>query len=703
MRNSLQQDSISWTPPWPLWRDSATAAMQEPAILRFATDDFMEELQRLLAADPTKLRGFLAVPETWRGIQTSDRTLSPAAGRIQLLERLGVTARRGTAATTARSQPHSSVAGRTLKLYQPAHQRFYLVGASLICQRPGMPDRRIEKGNEERGSFVIRRFFPPTPAASDDNLPGFNQATWTECAFVAQTEGGFAWQEVAAAGSADEARRVVLSEEERLPLFPMNFTEDNQRTRRMLAGLIPVGRREAYQAAARKTSSDAPAGGGSTELTARLVLFRKLVSEPWKALVDRAVFFKRAGTESVNGNTSPPTVDELRRFRSDVETSSWLLLADLREFLATYVPTVWAQIQATTTSPAITPSPGSLLGDSLALYTSLLNTRFGRFLSTNPLPTTITNGVEASRTTVATCVADALKRLTQPVIDAMENVETSFQWTLASAGWPTFLFPLVETDDPLISDAVNPFGNSPVPVVSLAPPLTETEEELMDSFSAADADALDTAADKFKEAIDAFATLVVRAIEDVPGAPQPAVPTAAQRPADLRPALYVIRCVYERPACGDLHDDVVSGPSERFQLAGFFDPDAPARPIRIGLPVDTTPAGLRKFDKNTAFVMSDVLCGQIARMRGLTLGDLVRSVLPWPLHKDLSVPEGGPCKQGAAPGVNIGLICSLSIPIITICALILLMIMVSLLDYIFRWIPYFIVCFPLPGLRAKPK
>jgi hypothetical protein len=133
-------------------------------------------------------------------------------------------------------------------------------------------------------------------------------------------------------------------------------------------------------------------------------------------------------------------------------------------------------------------------------------------------------------------------------------------------------------------------------------------------------------------------------------------------------------------------------------MAGFFDPDAPARPIRIGLPIDTTPAGLRKFDKNTAFVMSDVLCGQIKRMKGLTLGDLVRSVLPFPLNKNLSVPDSGPCKSS---NLNIGTICSLSIPIITICALILLIIMVSLLDIIFRWLPYFIICFPIPGLRAK--
>jgi hypothetical protein len=135
-------------------------------------------------------------------------------------------------------------------------------------------------------------------------------------------------------------------------------------------------------------------------------------------------------------------------------------------------------------------------------------------------------------------------------------------------------------------------------------------------------------------------------------------------------------------------------------MAAYFDSDAPARPLRIGLPIDTSPAGLRKFDKNTAFVMSDILCGQIKRMKGITLGDLIRNILPFPVHKDLSVPDGGPCKKG---GVGIGTICSLSIPIITLCALILLMIMVSVLDFIFKWMPFFIICFPFPKLEAKPR
>jgi hypothetical protein len=47
------------------------------------------------------------------------------------------------------------------------------------------------------------------------------------------------------------------------------------------------------------------------------------------------------------------------------------------------------------------------------------------------------------------------------------------------------------------------------------------------------------------------------------------------------------------------------------------------------------------------------------------------------------------------------MICSLSIPIITICALLLLMIIVNLLDIIFRWVPFFLFCFPLPKFKGK--
>jgi hypothetical protein len=171
------------------------------------------------------------------------------------------------------------------------------------------------------------------------------------------------------------------------------------------------------------------------------------------------------------------------------------------------------------------------------------------------------------------------------------------------------------------------------------------------------------------------------------------MPTIQAPPRAEVDGWFVIRCVHRRPACEPAHGPVLSPPTAAFQLAGFFDPDAPARPIRIGLPVDTTPAGLRKFDKNTGFVMSDVLCGQVQRAKGLGLVDLVRSVLPFPLHKPLDVGDMQRCSGSDAR--QIGMICSLSIPIITLCALILLLVMVSLLDMIFRWLPWFAVCFPV--------
>jgi hypothetical protein len=108
---------------------------------------------------------------------------------------------------------------------------------------------------------------------------------------------------------------------------------------------------------------------------------------------------------------------------------------------------------------------------------------------------------------------------------------------------------------------------------------------------------------------------------------------------------------------------------------------------------------MRKHARGTAFVLSDMLCGQVQRAKGLGLIDLIRQVLPWPLHKDIDIGDGPGCKDG--DGNEIGMICSLSIPIITICALILLMIIVSLLDFLFRWLPWFVMCFPVPKLRAK--
>jgi hypothetical protein len=159
-------------------------------------------------------------------------------------------------------------------------------------------------------------------------------------------------------------------------------------------------------------------------------------------------------------------------------------------------------------------------------------------------------------------------------------------------------------------------------------------------------------------------------------APLPEVPKLDQ----TGETSYVLRCVYERPQCGPLHPPVVSAPTQPFTLASFFDPDAPAREIRIQLPADTTLSGLRKFKKNVQFLISDKLRQQMGQA-----SDLKKAL------------DG---ELGSSASFNLGEICSFSIPIITLCAFIVLMIFIILLNIVFWWLPLLRFCLPLK-LKAK--
>jgi hypothetical protein len=99
------------------------------------------------------------------------------------------------------------------------------------------------------------------------------------------------------------------------------------------------------------------------------------------------------------------------------------------------------------------------------------------------------------------------------------------------------------------------------------------------------------------------------------------------------------------------------------------------------MPVDTSIAGLRKFKKNVAFIISDKLRQQME-----CLGSNAKKVM-----------DGS---FGCDQEFNIGTICSFSIPIITICALIVLFIFLIILNIIFWWLPFIRICFPI-SLKAK--
>ena len=668
---------VQWTTAAAFWDsvvdlDATTRrSFRQPAILRFATDDFMNEFVDVLNSNPPQLKDFRAQPETWRG-----PVAAPQIESIEKLPRLAQKLQRSKLAIERRAVAKAlalpeqalvpSAPQPILKLYQPAHQRYYLISAALVCRVPGQPDRRIEPNNQERASYVVRKVVP----ATGQTISNSTAETWSEYAFVSGN-----WQRVTNA-------QVLMSNEEQQPLFAVNYTQDDGKRRRVLAGLIPVGKREAYVGAPERSSNnqlvldpDLPPPPDK-----RTLLFMAQVTEPWKRLIERAFAIDKLQRPSTTvPNDDQPYKPEaipvlIKTNREQIQTTSWYVLLDFAKLLKQYLPNVWNSIMG----EALT---GPLTGDENTLVSALTTTTISNAYASD----LVQNSVYAT-TDVKLNLRDAVQAIqggvpfiesnAQIIEDDLETIVTPYNRNdgASKLEWPRFLFSLA---DPVQLTA-GPLPPAKVGVIESTDPITK---------------ALDR--------IDNFVTLIAAALPQQTTAVTPPPLLASQPVMNVgAPTYFVIRCVFERPNCGPLQPTVVSDPTDPFLMAGFFDPDAPARPIRIALPIDTTPAGLRKFDKNTAFMISDVLCGQITRAQGLGLGDLIRTVLPWPLHKDLDVPDGGPC---ADDGLSLGMICSLSIPIITICALILLMIMVSLLDIIFHWVPFFIMCLPFPKFKGKPS
>jgi len=678
----MAQDVIQWVSPSPLWPAVAAAdnlasrrqRLQRPAILRFASDEFMDQFLAALENDPARLGALVAKPETWRGPAREQEPIKPAPAFARRLQRLGLLAARQRGAASSLTTTDGGAVAQSgaapkkapkLKLYQPAHQRYYLVTAGLVCGRAGLPDRAVVPARQERVGFVVRRLLPPQPSNTNQALPDLNPDTWPEewdeYAFVVGPDGQ-GWRRIPR-----EMRGQLEDGEEQTPLFPVNFTEDDGRRRRLFAGLVPVGKREAYvNASQRKREGDpGPAANQAPAPDPRMPLVWSQVTEPWKRLIERA----DAANKMQQGaqDSTAPSEDEpmpanaraasLKATRELIQTGSWYILLDFAKFLEERINNVWRQLQGQTPQPPLTAEQNNLVA-------ALTNTTLGASLrnSLKLAPRYNDSNIKAT-------LKDALIAIRPADVQAAENLEgdldkvaRSYDRQAPDPLWPDFLFPLADSEQ-----------SAPLP----PPEAPDNPSNLADRLNR----------------LDHLASLIEKALPPQGDGDAPAIPLAAKPVMDRRESWFVIRCVFERPECGPIDPPLLSEPTEPFQMAGFFDPDAPGRPIRIALPIDTTPAGLRKFDKNTAFMISDVLCGQIDRMKGVSLGDLVRSVLPWPLHKDLSVGDSGPCTDG--------MICSFSLPIITICALLILMIIVTLLDIVFRWIPFFLICFKLPGFKAK--
>jgi hypothetical protein len=142
-------------------------------------------------------------------------------------------------------------------------------------------------------------------------------------------------------------------------------------------------------------------------------------------------------------------------------------------------------------------------------------------------------------------------------------------------------------------------------------------------------------------------------------------------------ATFVLRCMYQRTGCMPPHAPRLSEPSEEFALASYFDADAPTRNIRIALPSFKDFANLKK---GLGFTLPSELRNKLARITPN-------------IFKEETASEGT---------FDLGEICSFSIPIVTLVAMILLMVIVGLLNIVFFWIPLVKLCLPLP-LKARSE
>jgi hypothetical protein len=128
-----------------------------------------------------------------------------------------------------------------------------------------------------------------------------------------------------------------------------------------------------------------------------------------------------------------------------------------------------------------------------------------------------------------------------------------------------------------------------------------------------------------------------------------------------------------------IHWADASARSLLFRVAAPFDPEA-SRPSMIQMPS-----------------LADLRRGLAKGAAMITPADTFNLISSLKMDKGVTadaVPESEP-----PPGLGIQWICSFSLPVVTLIAMILLMIMVTLLNIIFFWLPWVRICLPFPKVK----
>lgn len=575
--------SIEWRTPAPLWA-TANGQIKEPQLLKLAGDNFLPDFLGAMAgaANGSGPAGFLGAQE--HGFNDPD-----------------------------------DLVGDTLKLYHPAHGRYYLVVGSLVCRQLGLPDRTVARQNGERTAFVVRRTV---------EVDGENQEQgWVE---EGEQRG---WQPLVDGRGAPVALR---ADEERLPLHPVQanlprpsngatpadpfaLLAGGQRT--LLYGYVPVGNREKYL-------DRRPATAASP--TALIQDFEQAVHDesPLEAQYDFRL------DDVTNRVLSPwrglynPDTTPLERLEGDENEErrnqfSLYLILDLADFLNRYLPEVIAAISGGPALPA-----GS---HRRALLQELQGVKIWVKRPENANYNT--------NLAMSSAIAELLPR-----IGLVEGVG----------------------EEPEDRYDVRPFTN-PTNVASfdyLEPrpfpgaPGTEGRLHLLLRRALAETTSPMNPSEQVVELLQKQ-VVIDRS-------------TDTEAPAETR---YFVRLVYEHDPCAPK----VSQPSQPFTFARYFDPAAPARNIRIELP-SIKPKDLRRYKKGVGMEMAPELRDVMNRVRKSMLegDDLLPDSISW----------------------DLGMICSFSLQIIFLVAFIVMFIFLIALNFIFWWLPFLKICFPIPVKKS---
>lgn len=139
-------------------------------------------------------------------------------------------------------------------------------------------------------------------------------------------------------------------------------------------------------------------------------------------------------------------------------------------------------------------------------------------------------------------------------------------------------------------------------------------------------------------------------------------------------AHYVLRAFVRLKPEGDCPARTVwSAYSPGFVIAPWFEGSG-APPVQVAMPDPSDREMLKKLKPNVAFTVP-------ASMQHLLSGD------------PLELMEG---RKPEGKGLDLGWICGFNIPVITICAFIVLNIFLSLFDLFLRWMMFIKVCIPFP-------